>query len=286
MLLSWTKFLNVPWLLFVMSLLLLLCHGSCRASPVSPFSDWGVFVLCMCGWILLPVNALGPIPEGVTVSPNGCQSLRVTWTPLTLTPPLTVIQYRVRYQAQGGSNQDTFTPSGSLHTITGLTPDTMYTVTVWVQTELGYGGFCCTPMASTNNGKAPSDARGHMPTPCSYGTVTATQHTICTANSAPLAVHGPHWCMQWQNTSTCSETIKVPIPLLQWVPHAWSHCSRWSPKEQSVSTGLLQLTCVDWPIHSISFSMGWPLPLPPHTPACPPPHHWASQVWQWGRSTL
>ena len=142
--------------------------------------------------LLLTMIALGPIPKDVTVSPNGCQSLRVTWTPQAPTALLTLIHYRVRYQAQGGSNQDAFTPSGSTYTITGLAPATSYTVMVEAQTELGYGGFCCEPMASTNNGKSPSAARGHIPTPCSYGTVTATQHTICTANSAPLAVHGPH----------------------------------------------------------------------------------------------
>ena len=131
--------------------------------------------------LLLPVNALGPIPEGVKVSPNGCQSLRVTWTPRAPTPPLTLIHYQVRYQAQVGSNQNAFTPSGSSYTITGLAPATMYTVIVNAQTELGYGGFCCTPMASTNNGKSLSAARGHMLTPCSYGTVTAAQHTICVA---------------------------------------------------------------------------------------------------------
>ena len=109
--------------------------------------------------LLLPVTALGPFPIGVAVSPNGCQSLQVTWTLHAPTPPLTLIYYRVRYQAQGGSYQDAFTPSGSSHTITGLAPATMYTVRVDAQTELGYGFFCCTPMASTNNGKAPSDAR-------------------------------------------------------------------------------------------------------------------------------
>ena len=99
------------------------------------------------------VTALGPIPIGVAVSPNGCQSLQVTWTPLTPTPPLTLIHYQVRYRpAQGGSYQDAFTPSGSSYTITGLTPDTMYTVTVQAQTQLGYGFVCCAPMASTNNG--------------------------------------------------------------------------------------------------------------------------------------
>ena len=143
--------------------------------------------------LLLPVNALGPIPEGVTVSPNGCQSLQVTWTLHAPTPPLTLIYYRVRYRpAQGGSYQDAFTPSGNSYTITDLAPYTMYTVRVRAQTELGYGGFCCEPMASTTNGKSPSAARGHMRTPCSYGNVTATQHTIFTANFAPLAVHGPH----------------------------------------------------------------------------------------------
>ena len=130
----------------------------------------------------LSINTLGPTPRDVAVSPNGCQSLRVTWTLQAPTPPLTLIRYRVRYRpAQGGSNQDAFAPSGSSYTITGLVHATRYTVTVEAQTELGYGGFCCEPMASTNNGKAPSDAWGHMPTPCSYGTVTATQHTICIA---------------------------------------------------------------------------------------------------------
>ena len=200
MLLSWVKFLNV-YLLLVLCLWLLLCHGSCCASSVGPCilsdtDDKGdLCCACVVG-LLLPINALGPIPKNVTVSPNGCQTLRVTWTPLTPKPPLTLIHYQVRYRlAQGGSNQDDLASENSF-TMTGLTPATMYTVTVRAQTELGYGGFCCTPMASTNNGESPSAARGHIPTPCLYGTVTATQHTICIANSAPLAVHGPHWCIQ------------------------------------------------------------------------------------------
>ena len=58
----------------------------------------------------LPTNALGPIPLDVAVSPNGCQSLQVTWTPLTVTSPLSLNHYRVRYRAhsyqtQGGSQQ-------------------------------------------------------------------------------------------------------------------------------------------------------------------------------------
>ena len=153
-----------------------------------------VLLCCACVVeLLLPINALGLFPNNVEVSPNGCQTLQVTWTHWAPTPPLTLVHYRVRYwTAQSGSSQDAFTSSESSYTITGLAPATNYTVEVRAQTELGYGGFCCTPMASTNNGKAPSDAWGHMPTLCSYGTVTATQHTICIANSAPLAVHGPH----------------------------------------------------------------------------------------------
>ena len=156
---------------------------------VSPFWVIQMRLMLLCCTLVvefLSINALGPIPEGVTVSPNGCQSLQVTWTPRAPTPPLTLIHYRVRYRpTQGGFDQDAFIPSSeSSYTITGLAPATMYTVEVRAQTELGYGGFCCTPMVSTNNGKVPSAARGHMPTPCSY--------TICTANSAPLAVHGPH----------------------------------------------------------------------------------------------
>ena len=138
-----------------MNLWLLLCHGSCRASPSRPIlsdtGDTGVFVLCMCGYFY--IFRIGPIPRDVAVSPNGCQSLRVTWTPLTPTSPLTIIHYRVRYlPTQGGFYQDAFPSSGSSYTITGLAPGTMYTVTVRAQTELGYGAYCCEPMASTNNG--------------------------------------------------------------------------------------------------------------------------------------
>ena len=180
-------------MLFVLCLWLLLYHGSLflyhGVSSVDPFS---VFTL--------PWNALGPIPRDVTVSPNGCQTLRVTWAPLTLTPPLTLIHYRVRYQAQKNSYWNALT-SGSSYTITDLAPATMYTVRVWAQTELGYGAFCCTPMASTNNGKAPSDAWGHMPTPCSYGTVTATQHTICIAIL--------HLLLSMDPIDACSDKILV-----------------------------------------------------------------------------
>ena len=157
--------------------------------------------LCCVGELLLPTNTLGPVPRDVTVFPNGCQSLRVIWTPQAPTPPLTLIHYRVRYQAQEGSYQDAFTPSGSSYTITGLIHATRYTVTVEAQTELGYGGFCCEPMASTNNGKAPSDAWGHMPTPCSYGTVTATQHTICIAIL--------HLLLSMDPIDACSDKILV-----------------------------------------------------------------------------
>ena len=100
-------------------------------------------------------NALGPTPSDVAVSPNGCQSLQVTWTPLTVTPPLTLIHYRVRYQlAQGGSQQTVITTSQGSYTLTGLALATTYTVRVDTQTQLGYGFHCCVPTATTHNGEA------------------------------------------------------------------------------------------------------------------------------------
>ena len=87
----------------------------------------------------IPTNALGPIPTGVAVSPTGCQSLRVTWTPLTVRPPLTLNHYRVRYQAQGGSQQTVTTTSQGSYTLNDLAPATTYTVRVHAQTQLGYG---------------------------------------------------------------------------------------------------------------------------------------------------
>ena len=103
-------------------------------------------------------NALGPNPKGITVSPNGCQSLRVTWTHRAPTSPLTLNHYRVRYQAQGGSLQSATTTSQGSYTLTGLAPATTYTVRVDAQTQLGYGYICCVPTATTHNGKASSDA--------------------------------------------------------------------------------------------------------------------------------
>ena len=92
------------------------------------------------------------------MSPNGCQSLRVTWTHSAPTPPLTLNHYRVRYQAQGGSQQTVTTTSQGSYTLTGLAPATTYTVMVDAQTQLGYGNFCCVPTATTDNGEASSDA--------------------------------------------------------------------------------------------------------------------------------
>ena len=103
---------------------------------------------------LLPTNALGPVPTGVAVSPNGCQSLQVTWTPLTVTPPLTLNHYQAEFQPQGGSVQTFTTTSQGFYTLTGLAPATTYTVRVRAQTQLGYGFFCCQPTATTHNGKA------------------------------------------------------------------------------------------------------------------------------------
>ena len=106
------------------------------------------------GCMYIPTNALGHIPTGVAVSPKGCQSLRVTWTPLTVTPPLTLNHYRVRYQAQDGSVQTVTTTSQGSYTLTGLAPATTYTVRVDAQTQLGYGFVCCKPTDTTLNGKA------------------------------------------------------------------------------------------------------------------------------------
>ena len=75
-----------------------------------------------------------PTPTDVTVSPNGCQSLQVTWTHRAPTSPLTLNHYRVRYQAQGGSQQTVTTTSQGSYTLTGLAPATTYTVRVDAQT--------------------------------------------------------------------------------------------------------------------------------------------------------
>ena len=119
-------------------------------------------VLWMCGALHLldiNINALGPNPKDVTVSPNGCQSLQVTWTHRDPTPPLSLNHYRVRYQlAQGGTQQAETTTSQGSYTLTGLAPATTYTVRVHAQTQLGYGFVCCTPNATTHNGEASSDA--------------------------------------------------------------------------------------------------------------------------------
>ena len=115
---------------------------------------------CACGAdvFYLRTNALGPTPTDVAVSPNGCQSLTVTWTHHAPTPPLTLNHYRVRYQPQGGSLQTVTTTSQDSYTLTGLAPTTTYTVRVDAQTQLGYGDLCCEPTATTHNGKALVDA--------------------------------------------------------------------------------------------------------------------------------
>ena len=105
------------------------------------------------GCMYIPTNALGHIPTGVAVSPKGCQSLQVTWAHRDPTPPLTLNRYRVRYQAQGGSQQTLTTTSHGSYTLTGLAPATTYTVRVDAQTQLGYGYHCCAPTATTDNGE-------------------------------------------------------------------------------------------------------------------------------------
>ena len=118
-------------------------------------------MLCIGGALHLDninTNALGPVPNGVAVSPNGCQSLRVTWTHHAPTPPLSLNHYRVSYQTPGGSAQAVTTTSQGSYTLTGLAPATTYTVRVHAQTQLGYGFLCCEPTATTHNGEASSDA--------------------------------------------------------------------------------------------------------------------------------
>ena len=102
-------------------------------------------------------NALGPNPRDVTASANGCQSLQVTWTHSDPTSPLILNHYRVRYQAQDGSQQTVTTTSQGSYTLTDLAPATTYTVRVDAQTQVGYGYYCCEPTATTHNGEASSD---------------------------------------------------------------------------------------------------------------------------------
>ena len=92
------------------------------------------------------------------MSPNGCQSLLVTWTHRAPRPPLTLNHYRVEFQPQGGSQQIVTTTSQSSCTLTGLAPATTYTVRVRAQTQLGSGFVCCVPTATTPNGEATFDA--------------------------------------------------------------------------------------------------------------------------------
>ena len=127
-----------------------------------------VFLCCtyMCCCLCFHFHALGPTPTGVTVSPSGCQSLQVNWTHRAPTPPLTLSYYRVLYKSHSGSFQNHTTSSEGSYTITGLAPATAYTVAVEAQTQLGYGSFCCTPTATTQNGEASSDAHGSLLNNC------------------------------------------------------------------------------------------------------------------------
>ena len=102
----------------------------------------------------------------VTVSPNGCQSLRVTWTHHDPTSPLTLIHYRVIYWPQGGAQQIVTTTSQGSYTLNGLAPATTYTVRVDAQTQLGYGFHCCLPTATTQNGRVSTDACKVLQTDC------------------------------------------------------------------------------------------------------------------------
>ena len=205
-------------------------------------SSWIEMVLvvlcCACGVdvFYLHTNALGSIPTDVAVSPNGCQSLLVTWTHRTPTSPLTLNHYRVRYQAQGGSQQTATTTSQGSYTLTGLAPATTYTVRVDAQTQLGYGDFCCEPTATTDNGKALTDACMASQGDCdTFLFVLFCFCKVCSMFSV-LVYDSVSYVLFLQHLpkflipgialvhANCSEHDSH-FPLLQWVPHGWSHWS-------------------------------------------------------------
>ena len=154
-----------------------------------------VVLCCACGVDFYLQNALGPNSNGVAVSPNGCQSLRVTWTHRAPTPPLTLNHYRVRYWAQGGSLQTVTTTSRGSYTLTGLAPATSCTVRVDAQTQLGYGFASCLPIATTHNGKALSDA-------CMGSQVIATP--LCIMSLSLLLVYSTHDMCPWYTVNSAS----------------------------------------------------------------------------------
>ena len=179
-------------------------------------------------------NALGPMPTDVTVSPNGCQSLRVTWTHRAPTSPLTLNHYRVRYQRQSGSVLAVTTTSQGSYTLTSLAPATTYTVRVDAQTQLGYGFHCCVPTATTHNGEASSVAcrvtrwLRHLAV-YYYFTISVSGKNIHSSvlSVGVTAVIGiTHIILHpLAHAVPCSfsETEVVPLSLLQWVPHRGSH---------------------------------------------------------------
>ena len=97
---------------------------------------------------------IAPIPRNVTVSPLGCQSLHVTWSPRNPTPPLTLFEHQVSLRTAEKIILHKFSTTENSYNITNLTPATNYSVVVRAQTQLGYGGICCQPLVSTYNGKA------------------------------------------------------------------------------------------------------------------------------------
>ena len=111
------------------------------------------------------MHYVAPITWNVRASPNGCQSLRVTWTPPSITSPLTLIHYRVMYRPQGGSSLSTTTNAQGSYLLTDLVHATTYTVTVEARTQVGYGYYSTPGTATTLNGKASTVCmyvKGHM----------------------------------------------------------------------------------------------------------------------------
>ena len=236
----------------------------------------------------------GPNPTGITVSPNGCQSLQVTWTHRTSTSPLTLNHYRVRYQPQGGSHR---LPAPQLrvpiHSLVLLLPQ--HTQSEWThKPNLDMGTTAVYPQPQLSFSDACIGSQGDCNTlQLQYrSNFTGIQHAFCTNEQiATQFCINPGIPPSKDHISICSDmlmpwTWSVQLPLLQWVSHWGSHWSGWYCKEQSGSPELLQLTCVDWPTHSTAFSMGGAPLHTPHTPSHLPPHNSLSLAWKWDRSTL
>ena len=164
-------------------------------------------------------NALGPNPSGVAASPNGCQSLQVTWTHRAPTSPLTLIHYRLRYQPQGGSQQTVTSTSQGSYTLTGLVPATTYTVIVDLP-RVDVGNLVAkspgrisdavtqgrTPPPSSHGSCKPIDEyRSALRRPCIYSTFCSVVFSLsaCTQLQIMLLWRQQHFL--WWSSGRCCE---------------------------------------------------------------------------------